>query len=228
MEHTLDNPAWNALIGNNKQFSNGNESAKYFDEKVSPFIGLKENSVANFQILHEIIAHDQPVGLITPVEVEIPYIWKVLGQINAFQMVHNQPKQSFDIKDELVPLTKKHIPEMLALTKLTNPGPFAERTIEFGHYQGIFEDDRLIAMAGQRLNPASYAEISAVCTHPDHLGKGYARQLLLSQIQRIKAAAGIPFLHVKKDNERAVNVYENIGFTIRKEIYFYFLKRRII
>ena len=80
-------------------------------------------------------------------------------------------------------------------------------------------------MAGQRLNPLPYAEISAVCTHPDHLGQGYARQLLLNQIQRIKAASGTPFLHVRKDNVRAIKVYENSGFSTRKEMYFYFIKK---
>ena len=28
--------------------------------------------------------------------------------------------------------------------------------------------DELVAMAGQRMQPDPYTEISAVCTHPDH------------------------------------------------------------
>ncbi len=82
---------------------------------------------------------------------------------------------------------------MLTLTQLTNPGPFAARTIDFGHYYGIFEGDKLVAMAGQRLHAFEYAEISAVCTHPDHSGRGYARELLLHQLHRIQTAKNIPF-----------------------------------
>jgi predicted GNAT family acetyltransferase len=125
----------------------------------------------------------------------------------------------------IVPLTNVHVPQMLALTKLTNPGPFAERTIDFGHYEGIFEGDKLVAMAGQRMHAFNYAEVSAVCTHPDHTGRGYARLLLLHQLQRIKAASDIPFLHVRYDNERAIKVYESLGFETRTEVYFYVLAK---
>jgi len=76
-------------------------------------------------------------------------------------------------------------------------------------------------MTGQRLHVFNYAELSAVCTHPGHTGKGYARQLLQNQVRRIKALGEIPFLHVKYDNERAIKVYESLGFYVRREIYFY-------
>ena len=114
---------------------------------------------------------------------------------------------------------------MLSLTKLTNPGPFLERTIEFGHYRGIFDGEELVAMAGQRMHSFNYAEISAVCTHPDYLGRGYARQLLLNQAQRIQAEGNIPYLHVLSTNERALKVYTGLGFVTRKEMYFYVLQK---
>ena len=114
---------------------------------------------------------------------------------------------------------------MLALTKLTNPGPVAERTVDFGHYFGIFDKGKLVAMAGQRMHVYNYAEISAVCTHPDYLGRGYAKQLLQLQIQRTLAAGEVPFLHVRFDNDRAINVYESLGFVTRKTIHFYIIKK---
>ncbi|MET4141843.1 GNAT family N-acetyltransferase [Pedobacter sp. UYP1] len=225
MDHILDNPVFNALISHHANFSNGSENIKHFDPEVSPFVGLKENTEENFHQLYEIIPHDNPIGLVIPVAVEIPHSWKILNQVSIFQMVFEQPAINQEITLQPVPLNEAHIPEMLALTKLTNPGPFSTRTIEFGHYQGIFENGKLAAMAGQRLNPFNYAEISAVCTHPDHLGKGFARQLLLQQIRRIKAASSIPFLHVRTDNERAIKVYKDLGFLIRKEVYVYFIKK---
>jgi len=116
---------------------------------------------------------------------------------------------------------------MLSLTKLTNPGPFAAKTIDFGHYYGIFEGTQLAAMTGQRFHPFEYAEISAVCTHPDHAGKGYARLLLLQQLHRIQSAGDIPFLHVRYDNERAIKVYEDLGFVTRKNVYFYVMTKSL-
>ena len=91
--------------------------------------------------------------------------------------------------------------------------------------QGIFEGEKLVAMAGQRLHVFNYAEISAVCTHPDYLGRGYAKQLLIHQINRIKTASEIPFLHVRYDNDRAIKVYESLGFSTRREIYFYVIQK---
>ncbi|WP_295674810.1 GNAT family N-acetyltransferase [uncultured Mucilaginibacter sp.] len=223
MEHVLDNPAWNALISGNEQLSLGNDSVRYFDNEVSPFAAFKENTEENFLLLHEILPHSRPVLFVSTVEVKIPDAWKVLREIRGFQMVYEKAEPLSEISLELVTLSGEHVPQMLALTQLTNPGPFASQTIEFGHYNGIFEGDKLVAMAGQRLHPFSYTEVSAVCTHPDHTGKGYARQLLLAQIKRMKAASNIPFLHVRDSNERAIKVYEDLGFNTRTNVYFYYM-----
>ena len=130
------------------------------------------------------------------------------------------------LNQTIQPLTNADVPQMLALTQLTNPCPFLKNTIDFGNYEGIFDGDKLIAMAGQRLNPLPYAEISAVCTHPDHLGKGYAKQLLLSQANRIKNEGNIPFLHVREDNIRAIEVYKSMGFVIHQKLQFYVLRKK--
>ena len=221
MEHVLDNPAWNALISGNRHLSYGNEEVRYFDKEVSPFAAFKENTTDNFQLLYELLPHNGPELFVATVETQIPAQWKVLQAINGLQMVCDITKEQDERQAELITLTDEHIPQMLSLAKLTNPGPFATKTINFGHYQGVFENGNLVAMAGQRLHVFDYAEISAVCTHPDHTGKGYARQLLLNQVNRIRAAAGIPFLHVRYDNERAIKVYESLGFKTRSEVHFY-------
>jgi ribosomal protein S18 acetylase RimI-like enzyme len=225
MEHVLDNPAWNALTSGNKNLANGNHTVKYFDKEVSPFVGFKNNTAEDFKTLYNLLPHNGPVGFITPVEIQIPQEWKVLQCIRTFQMVFDGTEPLPALNIEPLALRDEHIPQMLALTQLTKPGPFATRTIDFGHYQGIFDGNKLIALTGQRMHVFNYAEISAVCTHPDYLGRGYAKQLLLSQIHRIKAAANIPFLHVRFDNERAVKVYQSLGFKTRKDIYFYILQK---
>lgn len=223
MKHILDNPAWNALSSGNRHLSLGTETAKYFVEEVSPFAAILENTLANFDQLHQVISSENPILLISDEIITIPEFWKTLNRIDGFQMVYDKPTEPALPSHSIVPLTKQHVPQMLALTKLTNPGPFSRRTIEFGHYEGIFDGDELVAMTGQRLHAFEFAEISAVCTHPDYLGKGYARQLILNQIYRIQAASGTPYLHVRSDNTRAIGVYEAMGFESRKEIYFYVL-----
>lgn len=219
MEHVLDNPAWNALISGNENLHLGNDHIRYFDWSVSPFVGFKDNTKENFLELYESAPEGRVFLFVAPNEMEIPAPWKLLDRVRGNQMVY-EPGVDFKQTAELTTLTQEHVPQMLSLTKLTNPGPFAERTIDFGHYRGIFENDDLAAMAGQRLNAFNYAEVSAVCTHPDHTGKGYARQLLIHQINRIRAAGEIPYLHVRSDNERAIKVYESMGFVTRCNVWF--------
>ena len=133
------------------------------------------------------------------------------------------------IKNEFAnvqPLSKMHIDEMVDLATLTKPGPFGKRTIDFGYYHGIFENEKLVAMTGQRLHPKNYTEISAVCTHPDHTGKGYANALMQHQLQLIQQQGQQPFLHVREDNERAIALYQRLGLTISRPMNFYFMKRQ--
>ena len=140
-------------------------------------------------------------------------------------MVYAKNEVSPYLSESIIPLTLTDVPAMLSLTQLTKPGPFAKRTIEFGNYEGIFENKVLAAMTGRRFHCFDHIEISAVCTHPLHLGKGYAKQLLLSQLDSILSSGNKPYLHVKEDNERAIHVYEALGFTTRMPVYFYVLQK---
>jgi predicted GNAT family acetyltransferase len=118
------------------------------------------------------------------------------------------------------------VPAMLALTALTKPGPFLQRTIDFGNYVGMYENGELLAMAGERLHVKGYTEVSAVCTHPAHLGKGYASHLMSHACETVIQRGDVPFLHVKQDNTRAIAKYEHLGFSIRSAFYFAVIKRR--
>jgi len=223
MEQILDNPAWNALLTGNKNLNAGNDVVGFFNKQVSPFVGFDQNITDGWEMLYEALPHNRPAIYISPQPVSIPVKWKVARYIVCLQMVYEGGYEK--TTRQLTSLTDNDVPQMLELTSLTNPGPFSERTIEFGHYEGIFEKSKLVAMAGQRLNPLPYAEISAVCTHPDHLGNGYAKQLILSQANRIKAEGNIPFLHVLDTNTRAIKLYENLGFVTRKQLHFYLLNK---
>jgi ribosomal protein S18 acetylase RimI-like enzyme len=222
--HVLDNPIWNALISGNKNFAFGNEQAKYYDREVGAFAGLKHNQGAELDSLLEVTPLQTPVVLFTPSEIEISSHWKINIKRPLLQMVFENdgaiPQQT-----KLTPLTNEHIDAMLDLTARTKPGPFLNRTIEFGNYMGVFDGERLVAMAGQRMQPDPYTEISAVCTDPEYVGKGYAAKLILDQITKIKDASRIPFLHLFSDNIPARNLYTKLGFQARKEMLVYVIEK---
>ena len=67
-------------------------------------------------------------------------------------------------------------------------------------------------MAGERLKVPGYTEVSAVCTHPDHTGKGYAA-LMMEIMRRIRDRGETPFLHVRADNARAIEIYKRLGIS---------------
>lgn len=219
MAHILDNPVWNALISGNQPLAHGTEQVKFFAADVSPFVGFAAPTVQVFAALHNLVPPGRRLGVVSPEALEIPARWQLVQLMQVYQMVQ---EQADDDQREGVPrlilLGPEHVPAMLALTKRMNPGPFLSNTIAFGHYAGVFDGNELVAMAGQRLHAGPYAEISAVCTHPDYLGRGYASHLLRHQAQRIRATGGIAFLHVKTDNVPAIRVYQALGFTVRREM----------
>jgi predicted GNAT family acetyltransferase len=104
---------------------------------------------------------------------------------------------------------------MIELATLTEPGPFRERTIELGTFYGIVQGDRLLAMAGQRMRVPGFVEVSAVCTHPDARGRGYAGMLMSRVMRDILAEGATPFLHAYASNP-AVSLYRRLGFTQRR------------
>lgn len=226
VEHILDNPIWNALATANKNVSSGDEQARCMDREIGAFAGLKEYTESGFNSLYELAPFEARVILFTPGKINIPEGWKTLVGKGLLQMVYQLPDPPVAEDQELVSLQKKDIPAMLELTALTNPGPFLTRTIELGDYNGIFDGDRLVAMTGERLQPDPYTEVSAVCTHPDYLGKGYAGKLIRNQITRIMAASRIPFLHVLPDNKAAYTLYQKLGFQTRKEMRYYVIEKQ--
>jgi ribosomal protein S18 acetylase RimI-like enzyme len=224
MAHILDNPVWNALTSHNHHLGTITDQYAYFDPAVSPFMALAIPDSFHLAQLYKTAPSRAHSILVSNTKLD-PAPWKKIAIIDGYQMVYQGPQHRDLVNMEIEQLLETHIPQMLALTALTKPGPFVERTIDFGHYEGIFHTVHLTAMAGQRLHLNGYAEVSAVCTHPDHLGKGYARHLLLRQINRIQTNGETPFLHVKCDNERAIGLYESLGFKTRTKIYFHVLSR---
>jgi ribosomal protein S18 acetylase RimI-like enzyme len=225
MEHILDNPMWNAAITGNSSITNGTATVKYFNRDMALFFGMKEFTEDNFRQLHGWTPFGELVATFTEGEIDVPTNWNVILKKEILQMVYEQAYPTDEDTHSLIPLQDKDIPAMLDLTALTRPGPFFPRTIDCGHYEGVFDGGQLVAMCGQRLQPDPYSEVSAVCVHPDHLGKGYAKLLIRNQLRKIMKAARIPMLHLYADNIAACRLYENMGFTIRKQLLVYMMKK---
>jgi predicted GNAT family acetyltransferase len=145
----------------------------------------------------------------------LPTRWTVVRKIDSTQMVRDT-QTAAPVEHNFEELNISDVDEMLALVELTKPGPFLKRTPELGSYLGIRQAGKLVAMAGERLKPYGYTEISAVCTHPGYRGRGYASSLVSILIQRITKRNEIPFLHVRTENVDAIRVYEKLGFKTRR------------
>jgi predicted GNAT family acetyltransferase len=118
---------------------------------------------------------------------------------------------------------------MLALAELTDPGPFGRRSIELGRFVGFRAEGELVAMAGERLHPPGFSEVSAVCTHPDHRGQGLARELVLAVACEVQARGEVPFLHVDATDDphpRVVGLYERLGFRVSRRGQLTILQRK--
>ncbi|MCE4061966.1 GNAT family N-acetyltransferase [Pandoraea sputorum] len=221
MEHSnhcrLDNPTWNALVTKQSALAQGNELAHRYDADVAPFAGVANTTQAAFHALASIIPQGGFVFLpsleaLPPVDgIHHDHVFSVIQMVDAGNVgaLNEEGVQQLGMSD---------VPEMLALTERTRPGPFGKRTIEMGNYIGMRADGELIAMAGERMRLDGYVEISAVCVDERHRGKGLAARLMNILRQQIKARGDTPFLHVKDDNETAIALYKRMGFETRQTL----------
>lgn len=224
MVPALDNPVYSALIGDQASFALGHASARRFRADVSPLCGLDEATPRALADLVELVAPGERVGVLTATPLAVSGAWEPLGERWIEQMVLDEPAPPGVAGSEIVELGPADAGPMAALTAATEPGPWAPRTYELGRYVGIRDGERLVAMAGERLKPEGAIEISAVCTDPDYVGRGYARALMTTLIDATFAAGKVPMLHVKTENG-AKRLYEKLGFRTRCEMRLTVLRR---
>jgi predicted GNAT family acetyltransferase len=220
MDQLLDNPVYHAMISGNANLSLGTSTVGYFPAAISPFAGLADYSEARFSELAEVLPPKRGAAVVSPDEIVIPASWKVSYHGVGLQMIGEHAVGPSLADWEFVSLQQEHVPLMVDLAKLTNPGPFGERTIEFGNFVGVFDGDRLMAMSGHRLHPSPYIEVSGVCTHPDYLGRGLGAAMTFYQVERIREMGEVPMLHVWAHNVRAIRLYEKLGFVKRRVMHF--------
>lgn len=222
--HPLDNVIWQALTTRQAQFAEGTGPVRRFQREVTSLTAFEKPDDAGYSALADLVGPHGTAALFLPAPYEARDGWSVVGGAPLLEMVCENGHSS-EPALEIVELGPQDSAEMVALAALTKPGPFGARTHELGTYLGIRQGGKLISMAGERLQVPGYTEVSAVCTHPDHLGQGYAGILMTELMKRIRSRGETPFLHVREDNVRAVGLYEKLGFRNRVTVHYVVLRK---
>ena len=215
--HPLDHPVWNALISRQRALAEGGTLVRRYPPAIAPFAAMTDMSMESFAALGALMTASDQAVLFTPEPVTAPAEFKVLLAATGEQMI-GTPAETAGCTADIVTLGPDDAAAMVELTKLTEPGPFALRTHELGTFLGIRIDGQLVAMAGERMKPANYTEITAVCVRPAYRGRGYAQILLGAVARQILARGEIPFLHVFSDNDSAIALYRRQGMEIRRRL----------
>lgn len=225
--HDLDNPIWNSLRTRHCRIARCIGEVARYPGDFAPFLGAASAGVDMAEAIESLVAPGESVYLLGVLP-DVPAGWQTEAFRPLAQMVCEQPLEVVDGPD-IIPLDETHRADVLALTALVYPHYFRERTMDMGRYFGIYvregsADARLAAIIGERLGTDTHVEMSAICTHPDFNGRGYARRLTAMLANDTLQRGQTPFLHVSHENTRAKQLYEGIGFRHRRDIGFWSLR----
>ena len=214
----LDNIVWHTLTGPQARFAAGDGDVRRYASGFSPIVGFADPERPDFDALARCCVPGERFYC-ERWSGTAPPGWCVEHESTMFKMLWDAGMPTADDGMSAAALGREHAERALELATLTRPGPFGIRTIELGDYLGCFDDnDRLIAMAGERMQAGALREISGVCTHPDHQGRGLARALMLELVRRELRRGERPFLHVMRDNITARGLYARMGFREHQEV----------
>jgi predicted GNAT family acetyltransferase len=218
MTHPLDRPIWTSLATRQQDLALGDARARRFDPAYGVFAAAADRSEASRAALCDLVRAHGEAALVEAEEPDVPPGLTVASRAICWQMVAGEGLKIVRPTFEVVALTEADAAEMLALATLTKPGPFYARTHQLGDFVGVKEAGRLVAMAGERMKPSGFTEVSGVCVHPDQRGRGLAAGLMSLVAEKIVARGEIAFLHVYDHNTPAIAIYEALGYRLRREM----------
>ncbi|MEO6103346.1 MAG: GNAT family N-acetyltransferase [Pseudoxanthomonas sp.] len=219
----LENPIWESLASRHRSLAVREGDIARYPAEVAPFLGVASDGVEVTAALELLVPRGDTVLLLGPVPHQ-PQGWALTHLAQLAQMVCPARVQEVD-GPMIIELSEPHRADVLALTTLVYPHYFRPRTIDLGRYFGLYQHGRLAAMIGERMGMEGHTEISAVCTHPDFNGLGYARHLLTWLSNDNLRRGHTPFLHVSQQNQRAMCLYERNGYRTGRNIAFWSLRR---
>ncbi|NNN29733.1 GNAT family N-acetyltransferase [Streptomyces sp. S3(2020)] len=212
--HILDNPALASLTGPHAHFAERRGRVVRYPLDVSPWLALPDEPDADDWADLAALAGPGAEVPLPGYRGEVPDGWEITARIDGVQLVDDGVAAAPE--PEAVLLGPADVPEILDLVARTRPGPFLPRTIEMGTYLGIRREGALVALAGERLHPPGWTEISAVCTDPAFRGEGLATRLIHAVAYGIRERDETPFLHTGAGNTGAIRLYESLGFRLRR------------
>lgn len=220
-ETKLDNPVWEALNSQHIVFAQGTEQAKRYRAGVLPFIGCKDGGKGSILQLDPFTAAGESFYILGDELPALPAGWAIENELICLQMILR--KDIVRAKDTstaavITKLEATDADEMYDLVNMVQPGYYYKDTRLVGNYFGIKHDGKLIAIAGERMRLNEFIEVSAVCTLPGYTGRGYAQQLMTKICNMHSESNVVSFLHVALSNQRAIGLYEHMGFEKRRTI----------
>ena len=222
--HPLDNPVRESLRGRHRHLMRRHGTAITYESDVGTFAAVDADESTGDRRWDDMATLLGPGGLADMFSstAQPPADWEPVFSLPGLQFVHggDVPSVAVPAGTELVELSAMDVPDMLGLVAATRPGPFFSRTHEMGTYLGLRRDGELVAMAGERLRPPGWTEISAVCTAPGARGQGFAALLINALVGRIVARGERPFLHALEENRGALELYRRLGFETRASVVF--------
>jgi ribosomal protein S18 acetylase RimI-like enzyme len=219
--HPLDNPTRFALEGPQSAVAERKGRVLRYPADFCPFYGMPDEPTAQDWADAAALAGPDGLVVLSATMIPFPEHWELAWGGDGVQMVAGETaSRDVPADDEIVRLGPADVPEMLDLVERAKPGPFRPRTIELGTYLGIRRAGALVAMAGERLRPPGFTEISAVCTDEAWRGHGFGSRLTLAVAAGIRARGEVPFLHAAAANTNAIRLYEQLGFELRQPTMF--------
>lgn len=216
--HPLHRPVWNALNGGWSALSEGDARALRIDPRYGPFAAAADAGAEAQAALAALVPADGEAWIVEPDPIPPPPGTRVLREAMLVQMVAQDVRGNSPALDTIL-LGEEDAAEMRDLALMTKPGPFLPLTHRLGRFIGIRERGKLVAMAGERMRMAGFAEISGVCTHPDHRGRGYAKGLMQLVGRAMLERGERPFLHAYAAHEATVALYRTLGFEVRAQMH---------
>jgi ribosomal protein S18 acetylase RimI-like enzyme len=232
--HALDNAVWTALTTKQSQLAHSSALARRFAPEMTLLGALAANTAMAFESLAQLIQRD-PVTLYFTAPPQIPAGWEVLRAVELHQMVQETEPPAASMpnegaagkgRPEVIELTPADVPEMSVVYTATRPGrTLCPKIQKLGQFLGVREEGKLVAMGGLRLHIAGYREITTLATLPGHEGRGYATAIVRGLVERIRGKGEQPFLTVRTDNMRAIEIYRRLGFKERRLLYSQTIRR---
>ncbi len=218
----LANPVWSALTGAHASLARIQGQARVYDPEVSVFAGLPADASTQSWADLAALLGPRAGAVVVGTSIRIPEHWEALRVIEGIQFVESRVDGA--TADDVVTLGEADADEMLALAERTRPGPFLRGTVRLGGYVGIRDEGRLVAMAGRRMNPDGWIEVSAVCTDEGFRGRGMGARLVRAVVDGIHREGKRAFLHVEKGNDGAIGLYRKLGFEPSRDMTFRFVR----